>query len=193
MKSPLLLLFALLAAPLSALADNKWRTFENADKTKSFVGRLVGYDMKHRIVTVQKKSTMRPVRFKITLLSDDNRQYVKDRAMELEAAGGLRMMFHETVEKLSSNRTSTTRTASYNGGFKIEIRNFATKLIDDVEVDYIMVYRKDSTKGLGEVATIKGSQQITTLVPNLDEVIVADGIPLKSYFKAGSVSFSGST
>lgn len=180
------LLFAL--ATSAAWANTDWKNFDNADKTKSFVGRLVGYDSKNQIVTVQKKSTMRPVRFKLGLLSEEHQKFVKARAMELEAAGGLRMMFYETLEKVSSNRTSDTRTKNYNGGFRIEIRNMAREMIEDVEVEYIMVYRKDATDGLGEVATMHGSKFVSTLVPNLNEDIIADGIPIKSYYKKGKVT-----
>ena len=61
-------------------------TFENSEKTKSFVGRVVGFDSRAKLVTVQKKSSMRPIRFKVALLSDVHQEFVKLRAMELEAA-----------------------------------------------------------------------------------------------------------
>ena len=181
----------LLCFASTAWADVDWRRFENADKTKSFVGRLVGYDSTKKRVTVQKKTTMRPVTFSVSLLSEENQKFVEDRSLELEAAGGLRMMFYENVEKTSSKRSDTTRTNNYNGGFKIEIRNYLRQAIQDVSVDYIIVYRKDSTAGNGALATKKGSRQLTSLIPNLDENIVIDGIPLKSYYKAGSVSVAG--
>ena len=174
-----------------ASADVEWRTFENAEKTKSFTGRLVGYDSTKALVTVQKKSTMRPVTFKVALLSEENRKFVEERSIELEAAGGLRMMFYEAVTKTDSKRTATTRTSNYNGGFRIEIRNYLRRMIEGVEVDYIVIYRKDSTSGNGSLTTLKGSRNLTALVPNLNENILVDGIPLKSYYKAGTVSVSG--
>ncbi len=182
-------LLLVLASP--ALADVEWRSFENADKTKSFQGRLVGYDPARKKVTVQKKSTLRPVTFNVALLSDEHRKFVEKRAVELEAAGGLRMMFYQTIEKTGSNRSGNTRTSNYNGGYKIEIRNFLRRAIQDVSVDYIVIYRKDSTKGNGTRNVMKGSRDLTALVPNYDENIVIDGIPLTSYYKAGSVSVSG--
>ncbi len=174
-----------------ASADVEWRTFENAEKTKSFTGRLVGYDSTKALVTVQKKSTMRPVTFKVALLSEENRKFVEERSIELEAAGGLRMTFYETVTKTDSKRTAATRTSNYNGGFRIEIRNYLRRMIEGVEVDYIVIYRKDSTSGNGSLTTLKGSRNLTALVPNLNENILVDGIPLKSYYKAGTVSVSG--
>lgn len=185
-------LFLLLASP--ALADLEWRSFENADKTKSFVGRLVGYDPARKKVTVQKKSTLRPVSFNVSLLSEEHRKFVEDRAVELEAAGGLRMVFFENVQKLGSKRSGDTRTSNYNGGYKIEIRNFLRRAIQDVSVDYLVIYRKDSTKGNGTRAIKKGSKNLTALIPNYDENIIIDGIPLTSYYKAGSVTaVAGST
>ena len=116
------------------------------------------------------------------------------RAVELEAAGGLRMMFYESVEKTGSRRTSDTRTASYNGGYRIEIRNFLRRPIQNVSVDYIVIYRRDSTEGNGTLATKRGSKDLTALIPNYDESISIDGIPLSSYYKAGSVTaVAGST
>ena len=187
----LLTIAGCLALAATGWADVEWRTFENSDKSKFFKGRLVGYDSARNKVTVQKQSTMRSITFSLDLLSEDHQKFVKERSMELEAAGGLRMMFYENVEKVSSNRTSTTRTNNYNGGYKIEIRNYLRKAIQDVEIDYIVIYRKDSTKGNGTLATKKGSKNLTALVPNYDENLVIDGIPLKSYYKAGSVSVSG--
>ena len=185
-------LFLLLACP--ALADLEWRSFESADKTKSFVGRLVGYDPARKKVTVQKKSTLRPVSFNVSLLSEEHRKFVEDRAVELEAAGGLRMVFFENVQKLGSKRSGDTRTSNYNGGYKIEIRNFLRRAIQDVSVDYLVIYRKDSTKGNGTRAIKKGSKNLTALIPNYDENIIIDGIPLTSYYKAGSVTaVAGST
>ena len=185
-------LFLLLACP--ALADVEWRSFENADKTKSFVGRLVGYDPARKKVTVQKKSTLRPVSFNVSLLSEEHRKFVEGRAVELEAAGGLRMVFFENVQKLGSKRSGDTRTSNYNGGYKIEIRNFLRRAIQDVSVDYIVIYRKDSTNGNGTRAVKKGSKDLTALIPNYDENIIIDGIPLTSYYKAGSVTaVAGST
>ena len=181
----------LLALACPALADVEWRSFENADKTKSFQGRLVGYDPAREKVTVQKKSTLRPVTFSVALLSEEHRKFVEKRAVELEAAGGLRMMFYQTIEKTGSNRSGDTRTSSYNGGYKIEIRNFLRRAIQDVSVDYIVIYRKDSTKGNGTRSVKRGSRDLTALVPNYDENIVIDGIPLTSYYKAGSVSVTG--
>ena len=181
----------LLALACPALADVEWRSFENADKTRSFQGRLVGYDPARKKVTVQKKSTLRPVTFSVALLSEEHRKFVEKRAVELEAAGGLRMMFYQTIEKTGSNRSGDTRTSSYNGGYKIEIRNFLRRAIQDVSVDYIVIYRKDSTKGNGTRSVKRGSRDLTALVPNYDENIVIDGIPLTSYYKAGSVSVTG--
>ena len=181
----------LLTLVCPALADVEWRSFENADKTRSFQGRLVGYDPARKKVTVQKKSTLRPVTFSVALLSEEHRKFVEKRAVELEAAGGLRMMFYQTIEKTGSNRSGDTRTSSYNGGYKIEIRNFLRRAIQDVSVDYIVIYRKDSTKGNGTRSVKRGSRDLTALVPNYDENIVIDGIPLTSYYKAGSVSVTG--
>ena len=189
MKRFCCLLLLVLACP--ALADVEWRSFENADKTKSFQGRLVGYDPARKKVTVQKKSTLRPVTFSVALLSEEHRKFVEKRAVELEAAGGLRMMFYQTIDKTGTTRNGGTRTSSYNGGYKIEIRNFLRRAIQDVSVDYIVIYRKDSTKGNGTRAVKKGTKDLTALVPNYDENIVIDGIPLTSYYKAGSVSVSG--
>lgn len=180
-----------LVALAGAVSAAEWRTFENADQTKSFVGRLVGYDPAKKLVTVQKKKTLRAVTFKVDLLSEENRDFVEERAMQLEAAGGLRMMFYESVEKTASTRNAGSRTSSYNGGFKIEIRNYLRRPIQDVEVDYLVIYRKDSTQGKGSLAVKKGTSRFTALLPSLDQSILVDGIPLTSYYKAGTVSVVG--
>ena len=106
------------------------------------------------------------------------------------------MMFYETVEQTGSERDKESSTKTYNGGYRIELRNAATEMIENVEIDYVLVYRKDAIKGNGEVLTMTGSANVTTLLPNIDENIVADGIPLSSYYKkskAGGGAAGGST
>ena len=180
----------LLIAASPVLAEIDWRNFENTDKTKSFQGRLVGYDPIAKKVTIQKRTTLRPVTFRIDLLSEQHRTYVESRAVELEAAGGLRMMFYENVQKVGRSRSGTTKTSTYDGGYKIEIRNYLRRAIQNVSVDYIVIYRKDSTQGNGVRSVKRGSKDLTALVPNYDENIIVTGIPLTSYYKAGSVSVS---
>lgn len=188
------LIFLLLVFGPPAMAEIEWRDFENADKTKSFQGRLVGYDPLAKKVTVQKKSTLRPVTFRIDLLSKEHRIFVESRAVELEAAGGLRMMFYENVTKTGSARTGSTKTSTYNGGYKIEIRNYLRRPIQDVSVDFLVIYRKGSTNGNGVRSFKRGSRDLTALVPNYDENISIEGIPLTSYYKAGTVTaVAGST
>ena len=188
------LIFPLLVFGPPAMAEIEWRDFENADKTKSFQGRLVGYDPLAKKVTVQKKSTLRPVTFRIDLLSKEHRIFVESRAVELEAAGGLRIMFYENVTKTGSARTGSTKTSTYNGGYKIEIRNYLRRPIQDVSVDFLVIYRKDSTNGNGVRSIKRGSRDLTALVPNYDENISIEGIPLTSYYKAGTVTaVAGST
>ena len=188
------LIFLLLVFGPPAMAEIEWRDFENADKTKSFQGRLVGYDPLAKKVTVQKKSTLRPVTFRIDLLSKEHRIFVESRAVELEATGGLRMMFYENVTKTGSERTGSTKTSTYNRGYKIEIRNYLRRPIQDVSVDFLVIYRKDSTNGNGVRSFKRGSRDLTALVPNYDENISIEGIPLTSYYKAGTVTaVAGST
>ena len=90
-------------------------------------------------------------------------------------ASNLRMMFYETLEKTSSERGKDTRTATYNGGFRIEIRNTATKVIGDVEVDYVMIYRKDAD----ELRTPM-PDTILTPAPDPNQPPVANAGPLTS-------------
>ena len=104
------------------------------------------------------------------------------------------MMFYENVTKTGSARTGSTKTSTYNGGYKIEIRNYLRRPIQDVSVDFLVICRKDSTNGNGVRSIKRGSRDLTALVPNYDENISIEGIPLTSYYKAGTVTaVAGST
>ena len=188
------LLFGVLSSTL-ALGNAEWTIFENPDKTKRFTGRLVSYDSKKAMVTVQKRSNLQTVTFRLNRLSDEHQEFVKDRAVQLEAAGGLRMDFFKSMEPVSTvHGDERSRTKNYNGGFQIKIRNHATKMLEDVEVEYIAVYRKDEVNGPGEVLTKEGSYQVSFLMPGLDETVVTDTIPMTAYYKPGKVTQSaGST
>ena len=104
------------------------------------------------------------------------------------------MMFYENVQKVGSTQSGTTKTSTYDGGYKKEIRNYLRQAIQDVSVDYLIVHSKASTNGSGTRSIKRGSRNLTALVPNYDENIVIGGIPLTSYYKARSVTaVAGST
>ncbi len=171
-----------------ASATTEWKVFESAEGDRTFVGRLVSYDAKKQIVTAQKKSTMRPVRFKVDLLSDEDREYVETRSAQLEAAGAFRVDFSKSIEKTGSNKSGKERRSTYDAAFLIELRNYSPEFFENIEVEYIVAYRKDAVNGPGTVATTQGTHLISVLPGNSDENIATEGVTLESYRKEGEVT-----
>ena len=103
-----------LALATASWADIEWRTFENADKSKFFKGRLVGYDSARNKVTVQKQSTMKSMTFSLDLLSEDHQKFVKERSMELEAIAHASEDDSPEIERFNAIRQESGLKAALN-------------------------------------------------------------------------------
>jgi hypothetical protein len=186
MKLTLAILFSVLSG--YALGATPWRTFKSADGSQEFVGELLAYKSGADQATVRLKATMQVTTLELARLSQDDQAYVKAAGPELAPNLSLDLRFSKIMELSGSERDDKTRVKNYNGGYKIEVRNFSTEWIDDVEASYIVIYRKDSTSGSGERVLHSGSTSFEHLIPNVSEEIVADGIELENYYKEGSGS-----
>lgn len=188
------LLPAILCLCLSGFvsAETPWRAFKSADGSKSFVGQLVGFRGNDGTVSVRMKSTRQVVAFKLDRLSDYDQEYVKSAAPDLPVAAAIETRFTKIMDRDGTERADDTRTKTYNGGYDIHIRNFSPQTLKGLQVEYVVIYRKDAVDGLGERQTHKGSKHLSSLPPNIDDVVTADGIKLESFYKESSTSVVGS-
>jgi hypothetical protein len=187
MKPALLLLLTCLAC--YGQANTEWRTFTSPDGGKSFDGQLTGYDEVNELVTVRTKSGA-TLQFSLDRVSDDDRDYVESRAEDLPVSVSLDVRFEKIMDRVSSSSSGGTRNATYESGYKILINNLSPTAYGDVEVDYIIVYRKDQVSGSGTNQISSGSESIE-LRANRRHEVVADGVRLSSYYKKGQAAAAG--
>lgn len=187
MKKALLPSILLVLLASFACAEITWREFKSADGTQTFVGQLLAYQKADASVTVRLKATMQPATFKLDRLSEDDRSYVKAEAANLAANISLDLKFDKLLEPTASKRGDTTRTKTYNGGYKIEMSNFSAVRAEDVQVEYVVIYFKDKVDGQGERLLHGGTRHFESLLANSKNEILADGIELENYFKEGIV------
>jgi hypothetical protein len=186
MKKNLLpvILLALLAS--FAGAQIPWREFKSADGTQKFVGQLLSYKKADESVTVRLKANMKPATFKLERLSEDDRAYVMAEAANLAANASVELRFDKLLEPTNNERSDTTRTKTYNGGYKVEMVNRSAEWLEDVEVQYVVIYYKDQTDGNGKRMLHGGSKHFDSLLPNSKNEVLADGIEMENFFKEGT-------
>lgn len=168
--------------PASALDK---RTFKSADKSKTFEGVLTDYDAKKGTVTVR-KSGGRSSTFKLSLLSSDDQEYVKENANAVAAAKAIGLDFDLYKDKALRNKTETERTTTTPAGYEIAVRNWTKKDIDNIEVNYTIFHRKDAENGPGSVAQTTGTIHISTLFKNSEDPNKTDPINLVRYSRQKS-------
>jgi len=186
MKKSLLpaILLALLAS--FAGAEIPWREFKNAEGTQTFVGQLLGYKKADESVTVRLKATMKPATLKLDRLREADRDYVKAEAANLAASPSFELGFAKLLEPTSTERSDTTRTKSYNGGYKIEVASYSPDSIENVDVDYVVIYLRDEVDGKGERLLHGGSQHFEVLLANSTNEVLADGVEMENFLKEGT-------
>ena len=109
-KKRWLTILALVSLTLPSVALEQ-RAFHSVDKTKLFYGLLTNYDPVKKSVTVRMKNG-RYKRFKISLLSEEDQQYVITSQGELAVNQGLRVTFKEIKEKSTRTKKGLIRTST---------------------------------------------------------------------------------
>jgi hypothetical protein len=177
------------AMAVASVAHGQVRTFASADGTKKFDATLLAYREKDQLVTVRMKGRTNTVNFNISILSEDDQAYVKDQAQALRAANALKLSFERYRKKDESNADARM----YLGGYEIGLRNLAADPIKNVEIEYLIVYRKGSLAAGTDVQTERGSETFSELSAGTDEKILAGKVSLQSAASRDKQACSGST
>jgi len=131
-----MLAFVSLTLPSVALEQ---RAFHSVDKTKLFYGLLTDYDPAKKSVTVRMKNGQHK-RFKISLLSEDDQQYVLANQGALAVNQGLRVTFKEIKEKSKRTKKGLIRTSTVPTYFDVTVYNRTKTPIEDLELRYSYYY-----------------------------------------------------
>lgn len=192
MKTPLqaLLTSLFLLGPLATAAP-EWHTFNNADGSRNFKAAMIGCDSRAATITVRMRGSRQHTTFKIALLSEEDQAYARAKGKELAAVSGFRFRFDKQMTKTGAQQAGDTKVTTYDGGYAISIINHCPEHVEDITVDYILVWRKDSFEGVGEDQLVKGSHSISTVIAGVNEEISATGIKMESRVERGGSSSTG--
>lgn len=178
MKLPLVI-GVLVTMALHAAAIEK-RTFWNADKTKSFTAVAIGYDAKSDTVTVR-KAAGQTLKFKLSLLSEEDRKYVQENADALAAAEGVRVSFDLFEGERQTTKGENERTVTTPAGYEITVENRTQHEFTDVDVEYFIFHRKDAEDGPGSIVQSTGSFNFDTLFSNYRQTERTESVDLIRY------------
>ncbi|MCF7733103.1 MAG: hypothetical protein K9N23_15545 [Akkermansiaceae bacterium] len=174
-----------------AAGENEWKSFENADGNQSFTARVVSYDAKRDSATMIMKKGGQRISVALSRLKEADQAYVKEQAQILAANSSFRFKFDKFMEETASNRIGDTTTTTYHGGYRVAVSNYSSVNVEDVEVEDLVIWRKDSFEGMGDDQFVTGSHQISTIFAGSNDHFTTAGIQMQGVVKKGSSSTSG--
>ena len=121
MKRTIIILLGCAALMLPASGFEK-RTFKSADNSKSFEGALTGFDAAKGLVTVRMTGG-RDVSFKLSILSTEDQEYIKENANVLAAANAIRLDFEIYKNEAVKVEVAGSKTTTTPAGYEIVLRN----------------------------------------------------------------------
>jgi hypothetical protein len=192
MKSALVIPLVALLSGLSPLqAGTEWHTFKSPDGSRSFEAELVRLNSDAGTITVRIKSSNTTRAVKLDQLSEEDKTYAQTTGKQLAAISGFRFKFAKDMGKTSSSTSGDTTITNYDGSYKISIENHSTEHVEDVTIEYLVIWRKDSFTGMGADQLIKGSESISTVIGGINESINTTPIKMENRSKRGSSTTSG--
>ena len=171
-----------------AWAEPDWHTFTSADGGKKFAGKLVSFRQQGELVTVKRKDTNRDMSFKISILSEEDQKYILEQAPALTAAGAIRVSFDKNLVRLDDDKAR-----KYTGCYQISVENLSSESIQDVEVEYLVIYQKGSLAKGSTIVVDQGNKVISDLLPNLSDYVETSSITLQSASSRDKEACSGSS
>jgi len=185
MKNISILLLSLLALVVNASAQ--MRTFTSADGERTFQATLIGYNANTQVVTVRNEQNQN-INFNIDLISEKDREFVKANPQAENVA--LEVRFDRLVDRQNANRSKNQRTTTYDAGYNIRLLNYTPQDLGKVEVEYLLIYRKDDVSGKAETHTVRGSGSVH-LEANGSQELETTTVKLVNFFKRSTVRSGG--
>jgi len=164
------------------------RTFTSSDGQRTFQGTLLGYNSKTDVVSVRNEQGQ-TLHFNIDLISEKDREYVKANP-PLEKIS-LDVRFDRLMNRQDSNRGKNERVTNFEAGYKINLLNYTPQDLGKVDVEYLLIYRKDKVSGDAETRTVRGSGSVN-LEANGKSELETTTVDLTNYFKRTITRSGGS-
>ncbi len=169
------------------MAFGNMHTFTSTDGQRTFQGTFLGYNSETRVVTVRNEHG-HTIHFNIDLVSQKDQDFVKTAVPQ--GSISMDVAFEPTTERKKNDRSGSTRTQVFEGGYTIRLLNYTPADLNNIEVDYLLVYRKDSVNARSETRTVHGKTKVN-LAANGTQEVETTKVELVSFFKKGEVKSSG--
>lgn len=170
-------LYLLASLPMSALEE---RTFHSADRSKSFVGEAVDYNSHSDTVTVRRANGSE-VKFKLSLLCEEDQTYVRTNGVVLAASGATRVELEQYKDERQSSRTENTRSSVVPTGFHVIVTNESSELMEDVSAKYTLYYRKGTESGKAPISEKSGTLDLYNIYPKMRSAGMTGTVSLERY------------
>lgn len=177
-------------APAAVLAEKDRfdgiyeRKFYTPDYSKSFKGRIVGFDQGKETISVQTKKSRLTV--SLDKLSERDLAYYEEIKELVIASKSLGLSIKENKAKAERNGRAST----VNTNFAIGLANRSSQPIQELEIKYVASHKVDTLDGPPVLTSTSGSVDVTSLFGNYHETIYTDMVPIIRETRPG-VSSSG--
>lgn len=174
---------------LSVHAGAEMRTFTCPEGERTFDGRLTAYDSASKTVTVLNPQGQ-TLHFDISLLSKQDQDFVIKKAPALPVNVSLNVRFEPLRDRQDTERNGSTRRTTYDAGYNIILNDYSGKGLQNAEVEYLLIYRKDEVSGSGDNRTVSGRKTVN-VEPNGSYELETDTVKLVNFYQRGQVRTSG--
>lgn len=149
----------------SGFGADEWREFKSATDGKTFTGKVVGYDPATKSVTMERKGSTAQIRFNVDKLSPEDQEYVVEVGRRMEVARYIHVKFDKVQNAgkkiIGPSIDARITTTLYKAGYQIELGNFGPAALNEITVDYLVVWNKDAIEDLRAADTTKGEQTLS--------------------------------
>lgn len=155
------------------------RNFYNPDYSKSFSGRIVGFDESKQTIAVQTKKSK--INVPLDQLSERDLAYYEEIKDLVIASKSLGVSIKETADKATREGRAITR----NTYFEVTLANRSATKIENIEVKYTTYYKRDTLDGPPVLTSETGSYEVASLYGNYRETSSTTAIPITKESRPG--------
>ena len=111
-----------------------------------------------------------------------------EQAPALVAASAIRVSFDKSQVRLDDDKAR-----KYTGCYQISVENLSGESIQDVEVEYLVIYQKGSLAKGSTIEVDQGNQVFSDLLPSISNYVETSTITLQSASSRDKEACSGSS
>ena len=170
----------MLALGIGGTMAEELHEFKSADGSKSFRGLLMAFDANNSKVKV-KHQKGKVMIFKISLLSEEDQAYVKQKAPILAAADGLRIDIDMNRKKDGKIEVGGWLCEKINHTYDIEAENSSSNDLGTVDFEYSIFIERNRRNVEARNEVVTGSHSVSSFLGNGDESFTTKQVTLENW------------